>query len=271
MSETETTRQFGHPDDRGVVTCRIESRDGGEVARITLDHPGKMNSVGSAMMTALTEAFAGLGRRPGLRAVVIRGAGNKAFVGGAFLPELFTLDPAQARDFIWRMHLVFKSIRDCPVPVIAGIHGYCLGAGTELAAACDIRIADETTTFGMPEVRVGMPSLIEAALLPLLIGWGKTREMLMTGANYSAREGFDMGFFQTVCEAGGVDAAVERTVSNIFAAGPLAVRAQKRLINTWEELTPDEGIALSVDYMAEAYEGGEPQRMIAPLISRKKS
>ena len=270
MTTLPASKLSAHRDDRGTANCRIESRSGGEVAWIALEHAGKMNAMGTAMIDAFLQIISQLEHHTDLRVVVVTGAGSRAFVGGAFLPELYSLDAASSRSFIFRLHQLFQALRECPVPVIARIQGYCLGAGTELAAACDFRVADKSAIFGMPEVRVGMPSLIEAALLPMLVGWGRTREMLMTAANYSATEGREMGFFETVCEEGEIDAVVEKKIDQILAGGRQAVRAQKRLINAWEELRPSEGIMLGIDAMGHAYESGEPQLMIAPLISKKK-
>lgn len=258
-----------HPADKGTATCRIETRDsGGEVAWIELVHEGKMNAIGSAMVDSLLTIFAELKTRQTLRVVVITGGGQRAFVGGAFLPELDGLTPETGRKFITRVHLACQAARDCPVPVIAQLQGHCLGAGVELAASCDFRVGDRSVIFGMPEVKVGLPSVIEAALLPMLIGWGKTREMLLTSANYDADEGQTMGFIDTLVDVGEIDKAVALRVDQIMAAGPLAVRAQKQLINAWESLTPDEGISLGIDYLAAAYETDEPQRMMAPLLKK---
>jgi enoyl-CoA hydratase/carnithine racemase len=270
MTSNSDQKPAAHPDDQGTASCRIEPRQSGEVAWITLEHAGKVNALGTAMIDALMKIFAELQDREALRVVVVTGAGSRAFVGGAFVPELYSLDAEGARNFIFRLHLLYQALRQCPVPVIARIRGYCLGAGTDLAAACDFRVAERSAVFGMPEVRVGMPSLIEAALLPMLIGWGKTREMLMTGAHYGATEGKEMGFFEVVCDEGEIDAAVEKKIEQILAGGPQAIRAQKALINAWEELKPSEGIMLGVDLIARAYENGEPHRMMAPLMNRKK-
>lgn len=269
MKQEEAGQSEKHSADRGSASYRIETREGGaEVAWIVVEHAGKMNSIGSAMIVDLMAIFDELKTREALRAVVITGAGERAFVGGAFLPELDGLTPQTGREFITRLHLVCQAVRDCPVPVIARMQGYCLGAGTELAASCDFRVADRSVIFGMPEVKVGLPSVIEAALLPMLIGWGKTREMLLTSANYDAEEGQAMGFIETLVDVGKIDEAVELRVSQIVAAGPLAVRAQKELINAWESLTPSEGTLLGIDYLAAAYETDEPQRMMAPLLRK---
>src|SRR5438045_9453273 len=98
------------------------------------------------------------------------------------------LDKSSARGFIARLHAASAALRQLPVPVIARINGYCLGAGLEIAASCDLRVAADHSTFGMPEVRVGIPSVIEAALLPCLIGWGKAAELIYTGESVSAAQ-----------------------------------------------------------------------------------
>lgn len=260
-----------HPDDRSTAACRIETLAGGETAWITLSHPGKMNAIGSAMMRDVTAIFDDLAARDSLRVVVITGEGDRAFIGGAFLPELYALTPDGSRAFITRLHVMQNAARVCPVPVIARIQGYCVGAGAELAAACDFRVGDDTAVVGMPEVKVGMASIIEAALLPSIIGWGKAREMLMTGANYPADEAKAMGFLETLAPAGELDRVVAEKIDQIYAAGPRAVREQKRLINAWQDMTPTAAVASSIDAMADAYASGEPQRMIAPLLKREPS
>ena len=105
---------------------------------------------------------------------------------------------ASAEAFIARLHGACAAIRSLPVPVIARISGYCLGGGLEVAASCDLRVASEDSTFGMPEVNVGIPSVIEAALLPRLVGWGKARELVYTGLSISAAEAVSCGLVERV-------------------------------------------------------------------------
>src|SRR6185503_218248 len=112
------------------------------------------------------------------RVVVLTGAGERAFIGGADINEMAELDEESARVFISQLHEACAALRNLPVPVIARISGYCLGAGLEIAASCDLRVAADHSTFGMPEVRVGIPSVIEAALLPRLIGWGMAARLI---------------------------------------------------------------------------------------------
>ena len=158
------------------VRVDVQTRATGVVARVTIDNASKLNIVGSALMAEFVAKVTAIGERADLRAAVLTGAGGRAFIGGADIREMAELDPARAREFIAGLHCMCAALRDLPVPVIARIDGYALGAGLEVAAACDLRVAAANAVFGMPEVRVGIPSVIEAALLPGLIGWGRTRD-----------------------------------------------------------------------------------------------
>ncbi|SVB21070.1 uncharacterized protein METZ01_LOCUS173924, partial [marine metagenome] len=151
----------------------------GEFVTITYDREEKLNALNSEGIYELSRSFDAIVDNPTVRAVILAGAGQKAFVGGADIVELSNLDTETARIFISSLHKLFTKIRNFPVPVIAKINGYALGAGMELAAACDLRIASNTAVFGMPEVQVGVPSVIEAALLPRLVGWGKASYLVL--------------------------------------------------------------------------------------------
>ncbi len=251
------------------VHVKTEAKSGGRIAVVTVDNQRRLNCLATPTIVSLAEAFIRLGADADLRAAVLTGAGDRAFIGGADLNELGGLCADSARLFITRLHQACKAIRQCPVPVIARINGFCLGAGLEVAASCDMRVAAEGAQFGMPEVVMGIPSVIEAALLPGLIGSGKTREMLLTGAMYSAAEALAMGFAQKVVAAANLDAAVDRWVEQICRATPKAVRAQKALMNRWERVSIDEGIYAGIDALSQAYTTGEPQAAIAAFFAAK--
>jgi enoyl-CoA hydratase/carnithine racemase len=253
-----------------AVRVTLAERPGGTVARVAVDNQRRRNSLSTPLIVALTEAFAKLGRDGALRAVVLTGEGDRAFIGGADLNELAALDPDTARLFITRLHRACQAVRDCPVPVIGRIAGFCLGAGLELAASCDFRVAADSAEFGMPEVRMGIPSVIEAALLPGLVGWGKTREMLTTGSVFTAAEAQAMGLVQKVVPGADLDAAVEAWLDAICSAQPQAVRAQKALMNRWERVSVEEGILAGIDALSAAYETGEPQAAIAAFFAARK-
>ena len=169
------------------------------------------------------------------------------------------------------MHKACKAIRDCPVPVIGRINGFCLGAGLEIAASCDMRAGSENGVFGMPEVHMGLPSVIEAALLPGLIGWGKTREILLTGETFPASDALTMGFLQKCVPTSGLDAAVTHWIDVICRTTPEASRNQKALMNRWERVSVEEGIYAGIDALAQAYQTGEPQAAIKAFFESKAS
>lgn len=252
------------------VHAHIETRADARIGRVTLDNPGKINIVNSALCRRLRDAISELGREPDMRAIVLTGAGDRAFIGGADIAEMAGLDPASAKDFITGLHEACAAVREAPVPVIARIQGYCLGGGLEIAASCDMRVASTDSTFGMPEVRVGIPSVIEAALLPRLIGWGKTRELLFTGATLEAGEALACGLVEKIVPAAELDRAVDHWLDGLIASGPLAVRSQKALMRKWEKLSLDDSIRAGIDAFADAYRTDEPGSRMKAFIERKR-
>jgi enoyl-CoA hydratase/carnithine racemase len=234
-----------------------------------MDNPRKLNAGSAPLVAKLISSFENLAKDDGLRAAVLTGAGDRAFMAGADLNELTMLKPESARHFITQLHLAAQAIRALPVPVIGRLRGFCLGAGLELAAACDFRVADESFVMGMPEVKVGLPSVIEAALLPRLIGWGKTRELLLMGGNYDADEALAMHFVEKMVPAGELDAWVENWLERILAAGPVAIRSQKSLIGKWEELGLGAAIEVGIDHFSDAYGTDEPLAMLASYVKPK--
>jgi enoyl-CoA hydratase len=253
------------------VRVNVAHEHGGRIARVTVDNARKLNCLSTPLIVQLTEAFTKLARDKDLRAVVLTGAGDRAFIGGADLNELGGLCADGARLFITRLHRACKAIRGCPVPVIGRINGFSLGAGLEVAASCDMRAAADGARFGMPEVHMGLPSVIEAALLPGLIGWGRTREMLLTGVLYSAADALGMGFVQKVAPADGLDHAVDEWLAGICRATPEAIRSQKALMDRWQRVSVEEGVMAGIDALSDAYRTGEPQAAIAAFFAAKRS
>jgi enoyl-CoA hydratase/carnithine racemase len=254
-----------------TVLLNIQDREVGRVAFVTLNNPGRLNALDSHMM----EAFAGLVEElagdSGLRALVLTGAGKRAFIGGADINEMAAFaDPAAARAFITRVHRCCAALRDLPVPTLARIQGFTFGAGLEVAAACDHRIAAEGAVFGMPEVRLGIPSVVEAALLPQLIGWGRTRELLLFGADIPAGQALAWGLVEQVVPADALDAAVETRLAQLALCTPGAVRLQKSLIRAWEDLPLREAIAAGIDSFEAAAAGGEPAVAMAGFLERRR-
>jgi enoyl-CoA hydratase len=256
--------------DETVHVATEQHAKGGQVGRVVIANERRLNCLNTPQIIRLIEAFVALAENMELRAVVLTGAGERAFISGADLNELGALCAESSRLYITRLHRLCEAIRACPVPVIARINGVCLGAGLEVAASCDMRVAVDSAVFGMPEVRMGMPSVIEAALLPGLIGWGKTREILMTGEGLMAEEALRIGLVERVVAAARFDQAVDKWLNEICESAPQAVRAQKALINHWQRVSLGEGIMTGIEALSDAYTTGEPQARIAAFFSRKR-
>jgi len=252
------------------VGVRIEARDGGTIAYVTIDNATKLNIIDSRIMSEFAREIDALGMRDDLRAVVLTGAGEKAFIGGASIHEMAGLNAERAEPFITRLHQMCNSLRELPVPVIARISGYALGAGLEVAAACDLRVASSTAVFGMTEVEVGIPSVIEAALLPNLIGWGRTRELLLLGENIDAQTALRWGLVQQVVEPHALEDAIDTKLRSLLKAGPRAVRLQKKLMREWEDLTISESVRAGIRCFVQSWETDEPARMMQAFINRPR-
>ena len=253
-----------------MIKSELEKRPGGLVARVTIDNPKKLNILGKDVLRRFSEEIKSLEKNPDLRAIVLTGSGSKAFIGGADLETLGSLDPKSAREFITLIHNACAAVRDCPVPVIARINGWCLGAGLELAACCDLRIAADSAAFGMPEVRLGIPSVVEAAVLPRLIGAGRSRWLVMTGETIGAAEALVWGLVEKICSYDELDFQIEKTLDAILSGETQAIRAQKRLCKLWEEAPLFESIEVSIDEFAKSYEKGAPNRLVAAFRAARR-
>jgi len=258
--------------ERPHIEVRIDELLHGVVARVTIDNARHLNALNSALMDEFVDALSRLAGDQTLRAAVLTGAGAKSFIVGADITEMAALaDAVSAKAFIARLHLCCDAIRTFPVPVIARIQGYCFGAGLEIAAACDLRIASETALFGMPEVKLGIPSVIEAALLPTLVGWGRAREIMLLGEKFSAANALGWGLVERVVPGPTLDAAVDACIGSLLTSRPRAVRLQKRLIRQWEELPLSAAIAAGIDAFAAAYESDEPGAAMTKFLAARRS
>lgn len=249
--------------------CGIE-RDARGVVRLTICNAGSLNILGTAVINGVREGLEHLAKDAGIRALVIAGSGDKSMIGGADIKEMATLDQKSAETFITGLRDLCEAARAFPAPTIARLPGWCLGGGLEFAAACDFRVAAADAKISMPEVKVGIPSVIHAALLPRLIGWGRARWLVMTAATVDAPTALAWGLVDVVAADGGLDAAVESVIDMLLDCAPQALRAQKALLKQWEELPLKESVDLSIGVFGQSYLTGEPQKLMQDFVSRKK-
>ena len=239
------------------------------VATLTIREAKSLNILSTPVIVDLSDALRQLADDASVRALVLRGSGDKAFVAGADIKEMGALDLGSARTFIDKLRLLCEAVRQFPVPVIARIPGWALGGGLELAMACDIRIASDEAHFGMPEVKVGIPSIIHAALLPRLIGNARANWLLLTGDNIDAQRALAWGLVDAVVAPGHLDAEVARTAAQFASLGPAVMRQQKRLLREWQHEPLETSIRKGVEEFASAFATGEPQRYMQAFIDEK--
>jgi len=251
----------------------------GRVATITLHSEKQVNALSSPTADALLRAGEAVMRHRSVGVVVLTGAGDKAFIAGKDLNENAGegyRDEVTALHSITKTHMVCHLFRALPVPSIARINGYCLGAGMEVAACCDLRVGADHSRYGMPEVRIGSISHMEANVFPRLMGWGATRELLYRGTMIDAAEAHRLGFLNRVAPLADLDAAMQPIIADILAAEPNAIRAQKRLIESWLSDTGLEaGVQRGLDAKIALQRLGHTvnwsQRYFAGLREKKKA
>jgi enoyl-CoA hydratase len=249
--------------------CGVD-RDPRGVVRLTICNAGSLNILSSAVINGVREGLEMLGRDGTIRALIVAGESEKSMIGGADIKEMASLDQASAELFITGLRDLCEAVRAFPAPVIARMPGWCLGGGLEFAAACDFRVAAHDAAFGMPEVRVGIPSVIHAALLPRLIGWGRARWLVMTAATIDAATALNWGLVDVVAGQGQLDGEVEKVVAMLLECGPEALRSQKALLKQWEELPLKESVELSIGVFGRSFLTDEPHRMMQAFIDRKR-
>jgi len=221
----------------------MEEKNG--VLWLTLNRPQVMNSFNFELLRALKAQIDGIRFRPEIRVVIITGAGEKAFCAGADLKERATLPPLQVKEFIFTIRDLFSSIENLNKPVIAAVNGVALGGGTELALACDIRIASATASMGLTETRLAIiPGAGGTQRLPRLIGRGKAKELIFTGRRVPAEEALAIGLVNQVCAPDQLRKTCDAMAAEICETGPIAIEQAKYAINHGLETDLHTGLAI---------------------------
>jgi len=217
----------------------------GAVALLTLNRPQSLNALNAPLLDELRQAILQIRDDSSLRAVIITGAGSRAFAAGADLKELSVLSPMAMQAYAQTGQRVFDLVEHLGKPVVAAVNGFALGGGCELAMACTLRVAADTARFGQPEVNLGlMPGFAGTQRLPRLIGQGRALDLLLTGRQIDAAEALRIGLVERVVPAADVMTAA-RTIADEFAAKPpLAVRSILEAVQRGSETTFEAGQAL---------------------------
>jgi enoyl-CoA hydratase/carnithine racemase len=252
-SAAMTERDLGRP--------AVELRDEDGVWWITFDRPEASNAFTLADLDRLAEIFEEAGDRP--RAAVLTGAGTRSFSAGMHLAAFADLTPARAREFIVKNRRLLASVRTAPFPTVAAINGHCLGTGLGLALVSDVRIAVPHATFGLPEIKVGVPSVCDIALLQQHIGLAKAKKVILTGDRYPVEALAPFGLVNAVVPAELLERETRRMVERVARHTRVVTAAQKRLFEIWQNRPLTEGIDLSVDVFAGVFASPETRAQIA--------
>jgi len=223
-----------------MENVRSEVRDG--ICIITIDRPKVLNALNAQTVGEIAEAFEAVRGDANVRAVILTGGGEKAFVAGADINELAKMTPISGKETAERGQRVFRDIETFPKPVIAAVNGFALGGGCELALACHIRIASENAQLGLPEVTLGIiPGYGGTQRMARLLGKGKALELICTGDRIGAAEAERIGLVNKVVPADQLMSAAEEMAKKMASRGPLAIAAAIEAVMIGSDMGFDEG------------------------------
>ena len=241
-----------------------------QVLRITVDRPDVLNALNSETLGELVDALSAAASDPTVRAVIVTGAGDRAFIAGADIKEMSRKSPQEARRFAMEGHRLTRIVEEMDKPVIAAINGVALGGGCELAIACDIRIASERARLGQPEVNLGIPPGWGATFrLARIVGEGVAREMIFSGRQLSAEEALRVGLVNAVVPHDSLQEEALKLATTIASRGPVAVAYAKRSMNRARSLDSESAAELEMDLFALAFSTEDQREGMSAFIEKR--
>ncbi len=245
--------------------------DHGAVRLITVNRPDKLNALDAATLDALSDAFEAASGDSGVRAVVLTGAGPKAFVAGADISEMNALTPVQGRDFSLRGQRMMRRVERMPKPVIAMINGFALGGGLELAMCCHLRIAADTAKLGQPEVNLGLiPGFGGTQRLLRLAGRAATLELCLLGAPIDARRAHELGLVNRVVAAADLQTETMKLATQLAQSPPLALRGVLDCVNVGGECGIEEGLEYETVQFGLMFSTDDMREGTSAFLERRK-
>jgi enoyl-CoA hydratase len=244
----------------------------GEVGVITINRPKALNALNAATLKELDTLATEVARDSSVKAVIIRGGGEKSFVAGADITEMQAMTALEARAFGKLGQAVFSKIENLPQPVIAAIQGFALGGGCELAMACDIRIASEKAKFGQPEVMLGVtPGFAGTQRLPRLVGKGIAKELLCVGDPIDAAEALRIGLVNKVVSAEELMNTAMAMAEKIASRGAIAVQLCKTAVNEGMDMDLDSSIAYEAEIFALCFATADQKEGMQAFVEKRKA
>ena len=230
---------------------------------------GPLNILGRRTFNQLIDRLDELEADSKTRVIIITGAGDRVFSAGMDLLEMKDMTLAEAESLVRLLHQVARKVFTMGVPTIAAISGHCLGYALELVLACDIRVAGEDSQLGLPEVRVGIPSVIEASLLPRTIGLGRARHLLLTGNPVNAQEAFEMGLVDRVVPPGDVINTATGIAEGLLGMSQEVLASQKDIVAKWLEVSEEESNEFSIQAFIQRFKTSQPKEAMEAYLEKR--
>jgi len=242
----------------------------GQIGIITLDRPKAYNALNAEMLAELDEILDRVSADD-VRCLIVTGAGEKSFVAGADIGEMLHLDKQAGKQWSQRGNKIFRKLECIPMPVIAAINGFALGGGSELALACDIRIAGDNAIFSQPEVTLGICAGFGGTQrLARIVGVSMAKELLYTGCRIDAAEALRIGLVSHVYPQAKLMDEALALAKKICKSAPIAVRATKKALNEGMSAGVDEALALEAEYFAECFETSDQRNAMSAFVEKRK-
>lgn len=241
----------------------------GAVCIVKINNPQALNALNSTVLSELDAAFTEISKDADTKVVVITGEG-KAFVAGADISQMSTMNANEGKAFGEQGAAVFRKIEKLPIPVIAAVNGFALGGGCELAMACDIRIASAKAKFGQPEVGLGItPGFSGTQRLPRIVGLGKAKELIYTGGHIDAEEAYRIGLVNKVTDPETLMDETLKMANKIASNAPIAVKYSKEAINTGIQMDIDSAIAMEANLFGLCFASEDQKEGMGAFLGKR--
>lgn len=241
-----------------------------DIGVVKISRPEAMNALNKQVLSDLKLVVQELEMKREIRAVILTGDGEKAFVAGADIKEMESLSPAQAREMSIAGQALLQRIEDLNVPVICAMNGFALGGGLELALACDFILASTKAKWGLPEVTLGLiPGYGGTQRLARNLGRALARRVALSGEMFSAQQGYEWGLFTQLCEPKDLMPAAEALAATLATRAPLALSWVKEAINNGSDKSQPEGLKLEAELFGRTFETKDHTEGIQAFIEKR--
>jgi enoyl-CoA hydratase len=242
-----------------------------DIGVLTINRPKALNAINNQVLLELDEQLDGVDSDRTLRALIVTGSGEKAFVAGADIAEMSKMTSEEAREFAKKGQEVLRRLEIIKVPVIAAVNGFALGGGTELACACDFIYASENAKFGQPEVMLGlMPGFGGTQRLSRFVGLARARELIYTGNQIDAQTAYQWGLVNKICKLENLLPEALKTAETICKRAPLGIASSKEAINDGYDVAIDKGLGFEVDLFSDLFETDDVKEGTKAFLEKRE-